>query len=123
MFVWGAALIHPLLLYLLYPIVGSSSNAIVMFAPVIATLAFSFRMGILFSVISMSFTVVVFYHYEPLGPVEVLPRIFLVFVVLGLICYGASKLRDYFSVPKKTWNIGIVNAPITAFLKKDFQKI
>lgn len=89
------AVLQPLVLYFLYPFMGSTINSVSFIPPVIATLFFGFSIGLVFAVISVFFTGFVFFQLTALPHAEGLPRAALSLAVTCVLCYGAAKIRHY----------------------------
>ncbi len=96
----GAAL-HPVFLYLLYPIFHTAINATTFIVPVVATLLLGLRVGILFSVIGMAFVSLLFSRFEPGPNSQGLARLFLASTLIISICFGAHRLRLYLILRRK----------------------
>lgn len=94
--VTALAALHPVLLYFLYPRLGEVSNLIVVFAPVVASLFFGWRIGWLFIPINVVATAIIFGQVFQFGNAADGYRKALVSAVLiAILCLGADKLRKY----------------------------
>jgi hypothetical protein len=65
-----AAVLHPLLLILLFPIVGERANLTIVFAPFAAAWLFSLRLSMVFLLLNALGTSAVFAHLTLVGPRE-----------------------------------------------------
>jgi hypothetical protein len=90
-----AALLHPVLLFLLFPIFGERSNLAVAIAPLIATALFSWRIGVVFALLNAAVTAVVFTHLAGAGPGDGLPKALVVIAVITAICFGVDRLKRF----------------------------
>ena len=101
---WGtviaSALAHPFLLYLFLPLFGPISNLIVFIAPLTATMLFNLRVGIIFAVINVVNTAMVFIRlgYES---TEGRPKAVFSGLVVIAVCFAAEKLRLYVAQRKE----------------------
>jgi two-component system cell cycle sensor histidine kinase/response regulator CckA len=92
--VLGATLMHPLLLYLMIPVFGETSNVVSLIAPITATWLFSLGVGIAVTLINVSVSVVMFKYMMTMGP-EGRPKAIISAFVIVAICFFAKKIRRY----------------------------
>jgi len=85
---------HPALLLVLQPIVGEASNSLLLAGPVIATLLFSLRMGVLFIFINTVVSGFVFTYLGMSGE-EGRPKALVSLLVTVTVCWGANRLRHF----------------------------
>jgi signal transduction histidine kinase/CheY-like chemotaxis protein len=85
---------HPALLLVLHPIVGEASNSLLLVGPVVATLLFSLRMGVLFIFVNTIASGFVFTHFGMSGE-EGLPKAAISLLVTLTVCWGAERLRFF----------------------------
>lgn len=97
-FRWGVvcfvSLMHPVLLYLLYPVFGEESNLILPLAPIVASLLIHWWAGILFTVINALFTVLVFRDLFGMAQESRTRGLILALVTIAL-CYLADRLGRF----------------------------
>jgi signal transduction histidine kinase/ActR/RegA family two-component response regulator len=86
---------HPVLLYFLLPVFGEACNLIVLAAPVVATLLFNWRVGIVFTLIDVFITALMFGQFIGMSAKEGMPKAILSGIVAVTVCFGAEKLRRY----------------------------
>jgi signal transduction histidine kinase/CheY-like chemotaxis protein len=89
------AVLHPVFLYLLFPMAGEAGNIVVLGAPILATLLFNWRAGVVFSIINVTATRLVFSQVFGMGPSEGQPKMVLLFIVVAVIVFGSEHLRRY----------------------------
>jgi len=85
---------HPALLFVLHPIVGEASNSLLLAGPVVATLLFRLRTGVLFILINTIASGVVFTHFGMSGE-EGQPKAVISLLVTLTVCWGADRLRHF----------------------------
>lgn len=86
--------IHPALLFVLHPIVGEASNSLLLIGPVVATLLFSLRVGVIFIFINTIASGFVFTHFGMSGE-EGRPKAIVSLLVTITVCWGAERLRHF----------------------------
>ncbi len=95
---WAAVLLlmamHPVLLYLLYPIFGDVVNVGVIVAPITASYLLGWRIGHLFILINVFASALVFKYTAGRGAEE-RPKMVIVFLILSGLCFGADRLRIF----------------------------
>jgi two-component system, cell cycle sensor histidine kinase and response regulator CckA len=96
---WGVVLamtmLHPLLLYVTFPLLGTSANAFSIAAPIFATLFFNLKVGFLFALVSVLSTALVFTRLVQISTVTGLSRSLVSFFVTLGVCIAADRLRLY----------------------------
>jgi two-component system, cell cycle sensor histidine kinase and response regulator CckA len=97
------ALLHPLLLVLLFQKLGEASNFVVFLAPVAAAFLFSWRVGLLVLPLSVGTTALVFGQLHPPGTND--PDRFLKAaasaLVVALLCWIADRMRQVLEQRKR----------------------
>jgi hypothetical protein len=91
----AAAALHPLLLCLLFPVFGERSNLVVVIAPLVATLLFSWRIGAAFALLNAVVTAVVLTHLADAGPEDGPPKALVAVAVVTAICFGVDRLKRF----------------------------
>lgn len=94
-------ILHPVLLYLLYPVYGEAINLIVLIAPITASMMFGWRVGVVFTVINVFATGFVFAHTAGMGASEGRPKAVLSAFVILMLCVGADRLRLFIAQRKE----------------------
>ena len=89
------AVMHPVLLRFLLPIFGEPSNLIVLIVPVVATLLFSWRVGVVLALIEVCTSAVMFRIYVGMGAAEGRPKAVVLALVAFVVCLGVDKLRRF----------------------------
>jgi signal transduction histidine kinase/CheY-like chemotaxis protein len=85
---------HPALLLVLHPIFGEASNSLLLAGPVVGTLLFNVRLGVLFIFINTIASGIVFTHLGMSGK-EGLPKALISLLVTVTVCWGADRLRQF----------------------------
>ncbi len=88
-------MLHPALLYGLYPLLGEATNTLVLAGPVVATLLLGIRVGVLFILFNTTVSAVVFWHLTGMPRAEGLPKAFVSLLVTTTVCWGADRLRHF----------------------------
>jgi hypothetical protein len=91
-----AALLHPVLVYILFPVLGEKSNLVIVTAPFFAAWFFSLRLSILLLAINAVGTAVLFSRLSDAGPGDGLPKAVVTLVIIGALCFGLNRLKRYF---------------------------
>jgi signal transduction histidine kinase/CheY-like chemotaxis protein len=91
----AAVILHPVMLYHLFPAIGESANVLVIAAPIVATFLFNWRVGIAAMFINAVSSALVFNLHTGMGPGEGRPKALISLVAISALCYGAEKLRLY----------------------------
>ena len=86
---------HPILLYGLHPLVGDAINTTVLVGPVVATLMFSFRVGLAFVVVNSFVSGALYWQLEQTSFEHGLPKAAVSLVVTTSVCWGANRLRQF----------------------------
>ncbi|MBN2801773.1 MAG: response regulator [Deltaproteobacteria bacterium] len=89
--------LHPVLLYLMIPFFGETSNLIVFIAPVAAALMFGWQVSLLFIAANVISTGFMFRLIFDMQRTEGAPKALLSIVFMILFCVGADKLRRFVS--------------------------
>ncbi len=91
----AAVVLHPVLLYHLFPAIGEPANVFIVLAPIVATLLFNWRLGIAAMFINAVSSALVFNLLTGMGAREGRPKALISLVAVSALCYGAEKLRRY----------------------------
>ncbi len=96
---WAVALtlavVHPVLLYKLYPYLGTPINSLNLVTPVAATLLLGWRVGICFILLNSVSIGIVLSRISDIKLPEDLPRGVLPLLVTSAFCVGADRLRHF----------------------------
>jgi signal transduction histidine kinase/CheY-like chemotaxis protein len=97
------ALLHPLLLFVLYSKLGEASNLVVFLGPVVASLLFSWRVGLLLVPVNVVTTALVFVRLQPPGSED--PARYMKAatsaIVVSCLCWVADRVRQVFEQRKR----------------------
>jgi two-component system, cell cycle sensor histidine kinase and response regulator CckA len=91
----AAVVVHPLMLYQLFPAIGEPANIFVVLAPIVATFLFNWRVGIAAMFINAVLSALVFNLHTGMGPGEGRPKALISLVAISALCFGAEKFRRY----------------------------
>jgi two-component system, cell cycle sensor histidine kinase and response regulator CckA len=91
----AAVLLHPVLLCLMLPIFGEPSNFVGAAAPIVATLLFTWRIGIAATIVNVIVSAWTFSSLTTMRPAEGWPKAIFSALVIATACFGAEKLRRY----------------------------
>ncbi|MBN2719366.1 MAG: response regulator [Deltaproteobacteria bacterium] len=94
-------ILHPILLYTLFPIFGVTVNALSFVLPVLATLLLGLRVGLVSTIPIILFTAGVFDIISPMPPEEYLPKSFLSVGINAVLCIGVNWAKKTFFMKKK----------------------
>jgi signal transduction histidine kinase/CheY-like chemotaxis protein len=90
-----AAVLHPVLLYFLLPVLGEPSNFVSLLGPILATMLFNWRWGIAATVVTVVVSARVFEAVTTMSSSEGIPKAVASGVAIVLLCFSAEKLRLY----------------------------
>ena len=90
-----AAALHPILLILLFPLVGERANSVMVLAPFAATWLFSLRFSIVFLLVNAVGTSAVFAHLTHAGQREGLTKSAVAAFIVGMLCFGIDGIKRY----------------------------
>jgi hypothetical protein len=90
-----AAASHPVLLMLLFPLVGERANWTMVLAPFAAAWLFSLWLSMVLLLLNAVSTSVVFAHLTHAGPREGLAKSAIAVFVVGMLCCGLDGIRRY----------------------------
>jgi signal transduction histidine kinase len=91
----AAVVLHPILLYLMLPTFGEPANLVGALAPIVATLLFSWRIGIAVMLVNVVVSARMFISITTMSPGEGRPKAVVSALAIAAICFGAEKLRRY----------------------------
>jgi len=96
---WGVvlavAVAHPVLLFVLYPLLKDSGNMLVLAAPVVATLLLGIRIGAIFVLINAGVSGFALHELSGQSFREGMPKAVISILVTAVVCIGADRLRRF----------------------------
>lgn len=96
---WAVVLIlvalHPVLLYLLVPVVGERINLAIVIAPVVTTWLFGWRAAAAVILANAVSTAVVFSLLMEMSSKEGLPKSIATVLILGVLCFVVDRVKRY----------------------------
>lgn len=91
----GTLVLHPVLLYLMLPVLGEPANFVGTLAPIVATMLFSWRMGLAAMLVNVVVSARMFMSVTMMGAGEGTPKAIVSALVIAVACFGAERLRRY----------------------------
>lgn len=96
---WAVVLVivvlHPVLLRYLFPVFGEPCNLVVLIAPVVVTLMFGWRLGVVVTLVNVVVSGVMFRRLVGMGHQEGLPKGVVSALVAVAVCLGMDRLRRF----------------------------